>query len=223
MNAHSQKTTASFDLHAYPSHLNRSVEVSGNARICLRPARHPMETLSLNTRPDPERFGKFARFQGNANGLPEAVSQQITCIDAAHQMGFVVTTRTDGHDTVVADACFALTEDNDVAEFAVAVAAEWRGRGVGAQLLDAVVCAARHIGVQRLRTEVPSSNRAMVALMLRCGFSIRPHPADERLVRVERSVAPPTSTSRFARRTAHLLDTFRHALPQWSMPVRCAC
>ncbi|GAA5182174.1 hypothetical protein GCM10025771_30810 [Niveibacterium umoris] len=222
MQTRTHDTATPLELHAYPSHLARAIDLRSTPMLQVRAARTPIEALSVSCAKDTDAGAPALRFQGNANGLPQQLAPHITCIDIAHQMGFVVTRRQGDADHLIADACLALSDDNDIAEFAVTVATAWRGRGLGMQLLGALIHAARHIGVQRLHGELMADNRAMLALLLRCGFTVRPHPIDACLVRVERDLTPPSSSFRFARRHTHLLDTFRHALPQLLMPMHAA-
>jgi [ribosomal protein S18]-alanine N-acetyltransferase len=87
----------------------------------------------------------------------------------------------------------------DEAEIAnLAVAPAWRGRGLGAMLLDHAVGAVAARGVSKVYLEVRSSNAAARALYASRGFSeigIRSHyyrrPVEDALV-LRRSIAPET-------------------------------
>jgi len=209
------QTATTYNIHAYPTHLIHSLPLTRGRQATLRPVLPqdaPLERafvagLSQNSRRN--------RFHGNLNGLSDHFAEQITCIDYVHQMGFVVTMLAGGEEVVIADACYVLDEDGDTAEFALAVSDDWQGRGLGAQLIDALCNAARHVGARWLYGEVLKSNTRMIALMLRCGFTVRPHPADETLVRVERSVSALVSDRGIAHRAARIFSTLNHALPLW--------
>jgi RimJ/RimL family protein N-acetyltransferase len=56
------------------------------------------------------------------------------------------------------------------AEFGMAVAREWRGRGVGSALLAAAIEKARAEGVHKLSLEVFPHNEAAIALYSKFGF-----------------------------------------------------
>jgi phosphinothricin acetyltransferase len=58
-----------------------------------------------------------------------------------------------------------------VADFSVYVARDHRGRGIGRQLLDALVDAARAIGYHKLVLAALADNAVGVALYTRAGFS----------------------------------------------------
>lgn len=75
--------------------------------------------------------------------------------------------------------------EGEGAEFAIAVADEWRRRGVGKRLFDALLARARADGLQRLDGEVLAWNQAMLGFVEQQGFRVRFHPQDARLVRIE--------------------------------------
>ncbi len=64
-------------------------------------------------------------------------------------------------------ACYA-----GIAENSVYVAAAARGKGVGTQLMDALVAAARRAGIWTIQTSVFPENEASLALHARAGFRI---------------------------------------------------
>jgi GNAT superfamily N-acetyltransferase len=73
----------------------------------------------------------------------------------------------------------------DGAEFAIAVADEFRRRGVGKQLFQTLLGQARRDGLKRLDGEVLAWNRAMLGFVEQQGFRVRSHPGDARLLRIE--------------------------------------
>jgi ribosomal protein S18 acetylase RimI-like enzyme len=60
--------------------------------------------------------------------------------------------------------------DADTPEISVGVAADWRGRGVGRALLDALVATARESGHDALSLSVDRRNAAALALYRSIGF-----------------------------------------------------
>lgn len=71
------------------------------------------------------------------------------------------------------------------AEFAVVVADDWRGQGLGEALLGLLVSDARRTGVRTLAGLALAGNRAMRALARKLGFALR-RDDDPDLVRMER-------------------------------------
>jgi acetyltransferase len=105
-------------------------------------------------------------------------------------MAYVVTVHDEDDDTevVIAEARWAVNDSGHEAEFSIAVADAWQGQGLAPRLMDALARAARAAGVGWLRSEVRADNDRMLAVMRRCGFSVRAHPKDASLVVVLKRV-----------------------------------
>ncbi len=216
----SLRETATYSIHAYPAHLINSISLRRGRRATLRPVLPQDAELEQQFVATLSQGARFNRFHGNLCGLSEKLAEQITCIDYVHQMGFVVTLPEGDDEVVIADACYVLSDDGDTAEFAIAVSDGWQRQGLGSQLIEALCDAARRGGARWLYGEVLAANASMIGLMIRCGFTVRPHPGDEQLVRVERSVYAPMKARRAVRRPNRLLAALNHALPRWLQRVQ---
>ncbi|MFT7772706.1 GNAT family N-acetyltransferase [Roseateles sp.] len=91
---------------------------------------------------------------------------------------------------VVADARYVREAEHPWrAEFAVAVADDWQGRGLGRRLIGHLAEHARLHGVQQLYGDVLADNRRMLALMRDQGARLTPHPDGPQLVRAVLDIA----------------------------------
>jgi GNAT superfamily N-acetyltransferase len=86
----------------------------------------------------------------------------------------------DGAETVVANGQFVVTGDG-TAEFAVVVADAWQGQGLGRRLIARLLQLAQAAGLRRIRGDVLSENRRMLAILRGLGFSCRRNPEDSYL------------------------------------------
>jgi acetyltransferase len=66
-------------------------------------------------------------------------------------------------------------DDNQAAEFALVVADSWQGRGIGTRLMAKLIDAARRRGVKRLYGEILATNRPMLGLATKLGFTLKRH------------------------------------------------
>lgn len=215
MKVHAHRT-AKTTVHAYPAELIEAITLKDDQQAAPQGA--PARGLAA---------ARFARCDSHTGEQPAATTDALICLDATDQMGFVITAFDGDREILVAEACYVIADDGDSAEFALSVTEGWRGRGFGKQLMAALCSATRQAGVKRLIGEVPVGNGAMLALMLRCGFSVRPQADDDRYLRVERRLvtAQPggqTGTARRAQTSSHVFETIQHAWPQWLLPTRFA-
>ena len=91
---------------------------------------------------------------------------------------------------MIGEARHAFTPDRLECEFALSVADDWRGRGIGTLLTAEMERRARSLGARRLTAEILRANEPMKALALKTGFSMADVPSDARLVRIVKDLAP---------------------------------
>jgi acetyltransferase len=220
---HTQIATAPYRLHRYPTGLIESWVLRNGRQVMLRPVlpqdEVPEQTfiaaLSLASRRN--------RFHGALTGLSTVCAETMTNIDYKTQMGLVVTVMDGDVEEVIADARYLMDDDGTSAEFAVVVADAWQGLGLGTRLIGALCKCAHRAHLRRLRGEVLTGNRDMLILLARCGFSAVPHPTDDTLVKLERSVAEAAPMAAAApKRSDSLFGTVSLTVAKWIMTPRAA-
>lgn len=157
--------------------------LSGGRRVRLRPIR-PSDAdaeraffngLSLDSR--------HKRFHVGMAAIGAGLLRQMVETDPQHHVAWVAETL-DGRE-VVADARYVReTERPSAAEFAIAVADDWQGLGLGRGLLEHLQKLAREQGVRELYGDVLPENQRMRALLLGMGAMPRAHPDGPGLVRL---------------------------------------
>jgi len=131
-----------------------------------------------------EGFGKlsaqtrYRRFLQAVDHLtPEQVAY-LTHVDGYDHLAWGVTTDDPaaGHAIGIAIArSVREPADAEQAEFAIVVADEWQGKGVGAMLTDVLAHKAWQAGVRRWRGTMLASNDAVQRLMSRAGETVSRH------------------------------------------------
>ncbi len=168
-----------------PSARNDLITLSDGRRVTLAPI-SPLDApaerafvgaLSLTSR--------YRRFHFGLRELSPEASRAMTEIDQHHHVAFVARASDDDDAAIVADARYVMRADSADAEFAIAVADEWQGAGLGRALLMRLAAHARQNAVQRLFGDVLWGNPAMLALVCSLGAALRRNPGDSTVVRVE--------------------------------------
>ncbi len=122
------------------------------------------------------------RFHGAMKQLPPSVLRAMTAIDFRQHVALVAQAGcADGAARLVADARYVRDEEGG-AEFAVAVADDWQGLGLGRALLLRLGRHARLGGVATLHGSVLGDNGPMLALMRSLGARLRDDHTDATIV-----------------------------------------
>ena len=127
------------------------------------------------------------RFHVGIQAVGAVWLERMTHPDPTREHALVAVATLDGREVCVAEARSVVSDDvAEGREFALVVADGWQGRGIGKTLLLSLGCHAARHGVERLVGDVLRDNLAMIGLARGLGYALRRHPADPRLVRVER-------------------------------------
>lgn len=127
---------------------------------------------------------RYQRFQTALSELPPGMARYFTEIDLRQHVALLALAETENGPQQVGEVRYVCDgELPDQAEFALAVADNWQGQGLGARLLRQLVRIARQHGVRLLYGDVLRTNIPMLALARAQGFAPRPQ-GDARLVRM---------------------------------------
>lgn len=127
---------------------------------------------------------RHQRFHFGLRELSPALLRLLTDVDQQLHRAWVVETVDGGPPAVIADARYVCAPERPaVAEFALAVADDWQGRGLGRRLVAHLISQARRQGLRQLFGDVLAENRRMLALMREFGMRLQPHADGAGLVR----------------------------------------
>lgn len=126
---------------------------------------------------------RHRRFHIGIATLPDAMLQSFTHIDYRTHVALVAVAENGPAPALVADARYVMLDDATHAEFAIAVADDWQGIGLGRELLVRLGTHARRSGLRRLCGDVLRDNTAMIGLVRSLGGRVRSHPEDRSAMR----------------------------------------
>lgn len=142
----------------------------------LSPTARYMRFMRFVKEPNLERFRRLLA------SFPESGTAIVATIPA-----------TDGID-IVGAAFFVFGSDSSTCEFAVNVAAEFGGAGLGGALMRTLIDAARRRGLREMEGFVLADNKSMLGLARRLGFTVTRDPEDGaiRICRLDLGSSPPS-------------------------------
>jgi RimJ/RimL family protein N-acetyltransferase len=121
------------------------------------------------------RYTRFMTTVQNAN--VERLRERLASFPAKGLAIAATVPASDGID-IVGTASFMVVAEGGACEFAISIVDDWGGAGLGRQLMEALIDAARRRGLARMHGFVLSTNRAMLRLAERLGFAVNADPDD---------------------------------------------
>ena len=115
---------------------------------------------------------------------------RFTQVDYDRELALVALDDSSGTDSIVAVARYVANWDKESAEFAIALADAWHGRGLGHAMMTMLIECARRRGFKRLVGSVLVINQAMQGLARSLGFIVTPDPHDREQVIATLELAP---------------------------------
>jgi GNAT superfamily N-acetyltransferase len=114
------------------------------------------------------------RFFGAMRNLPRSQLARFTQIDYDREMALVAIERdSDGVERSLGEARIVADPDNLVADFAIAVRSDIKGKGLGRLLLASLIDYSRSRGTGELRGETMAGNLRMQHLAKDLGFELK--------------------------------------------------
>jgi len=96
--------------------------------------------------------------------------RRFTAIDPECEYALIATITIDDEERQIGVVRYVKEACADEAEFAIVLADDWQGRGLGTEMLASLIAAAKRHGVRRLKGTTLAENREMIALARKLGF-----------------------------------------------------
>lgn len=171
-------------IHPYPAHLISHWQLANGTDITIRPIRPEDAELVQNFVRGLSEESKYFRFMNSMQELTETMLVRFTQIDYSREIALIAVTEIQNKETELGVARFAINPDGDSCEFAVVVADNMTGKGLGQKLMVSLMEAARSKGLKSIEGEVLNNNHNMLKLMNRLGFSCKTSEEDISVIKV---------------------------------------
>jgi len=176
-------------IHPYPGHLVEEWPMPDGITLTVRPIRPEdaqIEQAFVRSLSDESRY---FRFMQAVHELTQEMLVRFTQIDYDREMALIAVVEPDpGVETQVAVARYTANPDKRSCEFAIVVADDWQGRGIGTHLMQSLMRVAKSRGISLMEGEIMAGNAHMRGLMRRLGFKVRANPDDEGVVQAIREL-----------------------------------
>lgn len=171
----------------YPTRMVKQVKLKDGTPVVIRPVRPEDAQMQQAFVRNLSEESRYNRYMSSIKQLSQTMLVRFTQLDYDREMALAVIRETgDGGEEQLAVARFITDPDNEGCEFALEVADDWQGHGIGYLLMSDLFDAAREQGLKVMRGEVFASNKGMLKLMRKLGFSVEPHPEDQALTVVNK-------------------------------------
>lgn len=169
----------------YPSQLASDCLLKDGTACLIRPIRPedaiPFQSFvrALSTR------SKYFRFFNTVSELPQHQLARYTQIDYGRELTLLAIRENDGQQVVLGEAHYATLPDEKSCDFAVVIADDMAGKGLGMRLMNCLMAAARAQGLSSIQGQVLADNEPMLGLMEALDFMVM-LTDDESVVEVSR-------------------------------------
>jgi len=171
----------------YPARFEQVWPLPGGGEYSVRPIRpddaQMLQDLMQHLSPE----SRYFRFVSSITELPPTMLARFTLIDYDREMALVAvfkerTAGLDGEITeterIVGVSRYITNPDQSSCEFALVVADDFNGKGLGSRLMLSIMDVAREKGLTEMDGLVLANNPGMLKLMRSLGFSVKTFPDD---------------------------------------------
>ena len=153
-------------IHPYPAEMEGEIRLRDGTRVPVRPIRPEDAELELRFFGGLSERSRYQRFMQYLPQLSPRMLARFTQLDYDRELALVALQGGE----FVAVGRYSPNSDGATAEFALAVADAWQGKGLGRVLLERLCASARDAGYQALYGYILQANRDMLDLALKLGF-----------------------------------------------------
>jgi len=130
---------------------------------------------------------RYFRFVSHMSELPASMLARFTLIDYDREMALVAVVKerkpgADGEllesERIIGVSRYITNPDRSSCEFALVVADDFNGKGLGSRLMESIMDVARDKGLAEIDGLVLANNAGMLKLMRSLGFAVKPFPED---------------------------------------------
>jgi len=183
-----------YSIPRYPVHLIDVVRVANGRRVTVRPTLPQDAELQQQFFRSLSAEGRYYRFMTRLPELPTSLVQRFSAVDYQSHVALLAEVFEDDRQTMVGEARYVISETDPLScEFAVSVADAWQELGIARAMLARLEREAAAAGLHRIVADTLLTNRAMIGLARRAGYSVTTNRHDATLAHLEKQLLPALS------------------------------
>ncbi len=171
-------------IYPYPTHMVSQWQLADGTDLTIRPIRPEDADLVKRFVHDLSDESKYFRFMNSVHELTETMLVRFTQLDYSREMALIAVREDAEGEVELGVARYAINPDGDTCEFALVVADNMQGKGLGQKLMVSLMESARAKGLTVIEGEVLSNNHNMLKLMTRLGFALKTSDEDPAVMKV---------------------------------------
>lgn len=159
----------------YPNQYEDQIDIEGVGRLTVRPIRPEDAPLLEEMFSVLSLTSVYYRFFNIMKRLPHHMLARYTQIDYDREIAMVAIDSSGGSEKMLGVSRVIADGSMKSAEFAVVVADQWQGKGIGAVLLSRCLDFAQSKNIQKIWAVVMPGNTKMLAMAKKMNFDIKYH------------------------------------------------
>lgn len=164
-------------IYPYPSHLVTSWQLPDGTDMVIRPIRPEDAEMDWNFVHNLSERARYLRFMQAIDELTPQMLARFTQIDYDREMALIAVVNK-AQDMQIGVAHYIINPDGRSCEFALVVGDDWQGKGIGHRLMEQLIGAARHRGLDLIEGDILANNHEMLALAKSLNFETRVNEDD---------------------------------------------
>jgi acetyltransferase len=157
----------------YPEQYESSETTKAGVNVFIRPIKPEDAPLLLDLFDSMSMRSRYYRFFSPKKSLSREMLVRLTQVDYDRHVALVALKREKDEERMLGVCRLISDPDRYRADFSVAVADNWQGKGIGRKLLEKLLAVAAEYGIKRVHGEVLAENRHMLDLVRKLGFEVK--------------------------------------------------
>ncbi len=177
--------------------ITKTINLTDGTAILIRPIQPTDAEIEWKFVHDLSHESRYFRFRSALRDLTPKMVEYFTNIDLDTHMALIAVVNRDGRDIEVAVGRYFRYETGRICEFAIVVADEWQGKGIGRQIMQMLIENARDRGIEIMEGEILALNNSMLKLLKKLDFVLLPDPEDHKIVKASLQLQKAPTTAFF--------------------------